>query len=92
MILKNEKTEEYREISDYWKKRLFESNGFPKKFDQIVFANGPHFHQSVPQITMKYNGVTINKGLAQWGAEPGKYYYIIHIGNFIEANARVKNV
>jgi len=96
MIEAGIKKEEYREIKDFWKVRLMEFEyrdrgnvspfkewiGF-KQFDAIRFARGGHFHPSIPQITFKCEGIEIATGNTEWGAEKGKEYFVIKIGERI---------
>ncbi len=42
-ILAGTKKVEYREIKPYWTKRLFDSNGSPKKYDYIIFKKSSSF-------------------------------------------------
>lgn len=51
--------------------------------EHVRFARGGHFHSSIPQITMKTNGISIGEGNPQWGAEPGKKYFVIKLGERI---------
>lgn len=39
-IVSGEKTEEYREIKDYWDKRFVDKHHFFKNFDEVHFTNG----------------------------------------------------
>jgi hypothetical protein len=86
------KTEEYREIKDYWKKRLIkgllaqhwgegEYVFTPKEFDVISANNG--YAKNCPNIKWKHEGIRIGEGNPEWGAEPGKKYFILEIGEII---------
>lgn len=50
-ILNGEKKEEYRQIKDYWVKRL------AKDYDVICFKNG--YSKDAREITIEYNGYKI---------------------------------
>lgn len=76
MILSGIKFEEYREIKPYWTKRL---EG--KKFGFIKFTNG--YGDKRPAFYIKYNGYKKTRGLPEWGAEPGKIYYVICFGRIL---------
>lgn len=52
-IAKGTKTEEYREIKDYWTKRL------AKEYDAIEFSNG--YSSDCPKMLIKYHGCEIKK-------------------------------
>lgn len=97
MIDCEEKPEEYREINDFWIKRLCDtSDPLPKgtplieqamhypfiEWDAVLFANGGHFG-NVPKQTRQWKGMEINEGLEKWGAEPGKKYFVIKLGDKI---------
>lgn len=93
MIASGEKPEEYRDIKTFWAKRLM--NGFPeingidklnpdfKDYSHIRFARGGHFHPTLPQMTIENRGIKIGTGKPQWGAEPGKEYFVIKLGEII---------
>ena len=91
MIASGEKTEEYREIKQYWGKRLTDlpggdylfsyRNGYQsvpfKTFDKVVFYLG--YDKDRPSMTFKIKEITIGKGRPEWGAENDKEYYIIKL-------------
>lgn len=95
MIASGEKKEEYRELKDYWMARLCnfdwvsrnnntsyrDYSGY-KYFDAIVFKNG--YGKNAPTITVKFEGIEQAEGKKQWGAEPGKEYFVIKLGNRIK--------
>lgn len=62
MILRGEKLEEYRQMTDYWKKRLFEKDGTPKQYDIIRFTNG--YGRHLPSFEIEYKG--IDSGMPKW--------------------------
>lgn len=72
MIASGEKKEEYREIKDYWIKRLKDrSLNEPfhafKEFDKIIFKNG--YSKNAPTLVVEYKGIKIGKGNPEWGAK-----------------------
>lgn len=50
-----------------------------KSWDVILFANGGHFG-NVPKKTFEFKGIEIREGKPEWGAEPGKKYFVIKLG------------
>ena len=95
----NGKPEEYREITPYWERRFVSSyNEMPfinqssiyksmgirqcNKFDQVLFANGGHFG-NVPKKQFEFKGIEIREGRPEWGAEIGKKYFVIKLGEKI---------
>jgi hypothetical protein len=84
----NEKPEEYRAITSYWINRLtdhfhqFDDGRIYvkwKEFDEVLFANGGHFG-NVPKKQFIISGFEIREGNPKWGAEPGKIYFVIKLG------------
>jgi len=87
------KTEEYRMIKPYWIVRLsktliyqpsieqlLQHNSF-KTFDLVSANNG--YAKNCPNITWRHKGIRIGTGNPEWGAEPGKQYFILEIGEII---------
>lgn len=121
MILKGEKTEEYRDISEHFVSLLFERTekplnkfpnmssrstfnfltGFcgsritaimtgiemgllkPKEFDTITFSNGYSTERPQFEIELKLKGIEIREGKPEWGAEPGKRYFVLKLGKIL---------
>lgn len=52
-------------------------------YDAVCFARGGHFHKSIPQMTVKLNEIKIGTGNPVWGAEPGKEYFVIKLGELL---------
>lgn len=68
MIKSGEKKEEYREIKDYWVKRLKEMSltrleAF-KHFDTVTFKNG--YAKDAPEITLEFKGIEIGTAKPEW--------------------------
>lgn len=85
MILSGEKKEEYRELNKHYHSRLQRYNclqhmGSEEEFHKpefwILFRNG--YSRTSPSFRALCT-VGIGEGRAEWGAEPGKEYYVIHI-------------
>ena len=79
MILSGEKKEEYREIKPYYDSRFFNEwkRNHHSTFFDIIFKNG--YSKNSPSIKCHislYRGLT---GKKEWGAEPGKMYYVLKI-------------
>lgn len=91
MILAGIKREEYRDLSNYWQKRLFKIYDFEFKnetihpiVDSIIFSNG--YAKDRRQFEIEFKGAMINVGREEWGAEVGKEYHVIQLGNVIQSN------
>ena len=79
MIESGEKLEEYREITDYWYKRLTD-NGVIKHFTHVHFTLGyPKRDDTSRNMTRRISDLTIGTGREEWGAESGKKYFIIKL-------------
>ena len=92
MILSGEKTEEYREIKPYYDTRLPKEFGMFKEGGKLVkanvfppadlstvevkFVNG--YSRKSPSFTALCS-LSIGTGKPEWGAEPGKLYYVLKI-------------
>ena len=93
MILSGEKKEEYRELKPYYEKRFIKATmldvyendeGF--NFNEqiikcpssmtVAFRNG--YRSDSPLIVCGCK-VTIGTGNPDWGAEPGKKYYVLKV-------------
>lgn len=81
------KKEEYREIKPYYEKRFLEplssrlfrkGETWVKQFDTLVFTLGyPKANDTERRITFNNPRIHIGKGKPEWGAEPGKNYFVI---------------
>lgn len=96
MILSGEKKEEYREVKDYWMKRLAGIKGCGTsynftllnnrenkclKYDKIIFKNG--YSQNAPAIIIECNGIEVREGKKKWGA-PSNRSFVLKLGKIIE--------
>ena len=95
MIASGEKKEEYREVKDYWMKRLAGIKGCGTSYnfallnnnenkcihyDAIYFKNG--YSKNAPSFTIECKGIYIDEGKKKWGA-PNHRVFIIKLGNKI---------
>lgn len=84
-ILSGEKKEEYREIKPYYTsrfKRLWQGSlvgGEAKR--EIMFRNG--YSKSSPKFVATCT-IDTGPGKPEWGAEPDKEYYRLHIHEVVE--------
>lgn len=67
------KKEEYREIKPYWTTRLIHNYKF------VVFSYGYTRKTMMFEVAKQ----TVGIGKPEWGAEPGKEYFIIELGKRI---------
>jgi len=86
------KTEDYREITPYWIKRLsefFHQNndliGFKQKdFKQNIMTLGyPKSGDTERILKLEHAGIEVRTGNPEWGAEPDKLYFVIKHGEII---------
>lgn len=81
MILSGEKKEEYRDIKPYYDTRLIRAP-MPElqknRVQLVAFRNG--YGKDVPTIWTECS-LSAGYGREEWGAEPGKKYYILTIEN-----------
>jgi len=96
MILSGEKKEEYRDRTQYWEKRLikrYSTIGWPYTtvgfnwIDAIIFSNG--YAKNRDQFTIEFKGAVIREGKEEWGAEKGKKYFVLKLGDVIHTNTGV---
>lgn len=79
LIRSGEKREEYREMSPYWKRRLGSAHwgGF-RTYDRLVFPLGyPKAGDTERRLEFANPQVRIGSGRPEWGAEPGRLYFVI---------------
>ena len=88
MIKAGFKKEEYREFNEYWNRRLLWTNKYPEDrrekftglliFDTLVFTLGyPKADDTKRRMEFKNPKIHIGSGKPEWGAEPGKIYFVI---------------
>ena len=116
MIKSGEKKEEYREINQYWFKRLvydykkvfkyctgyywdddmFRDEGIDhitkskqSMFGFVPFENNilklgyPSKNDSDRILTFRHSGIEIKEGNPDWGAIPGKKYFVLELGDLV---------
>lgn len=90
MILSGEKKEEYREIKPYYMSRFanvfsmyptsstYPYSNVPYGTDirEILFRNG--YGKNCPEFVASCT-LEVKKGKPEWGAEPGREYYVLKI-------------
>jgi hypothetical protein len=69
------KTEEYRELKDYWITRLHN-----RDYDEVQFRHG--YKTNAPTMRFKVLGFSayIGTGNPEWGAKVGIEYFVIKLG------------
>ena len=90
MIKSGEKKEEYREIKPFYESRFYKTfiSGFGtcepeaghrfKEFANLVFTLGyPKADDTERRLVFKNPRIRIGEGKPEWGAEPGKMYFVI---------------
>ena len=80
MICRGEKREEYREVTEYWRKRIDSARTLDyKQFKEIFEVKiRAGYNSKAPTATLRVH-LTLGKGVQEWGAEPYKDYYILQI-------------
>ena len=89
MIERGEKTEEYREQSEYWWRRFVQGTYYSdwekhytehdlKQYDAVKFSYG----YTKRTMTFECRGITIGQGRPEWGAPPHETF-IIKLGKRI---------
>lgn len=53
-----------------------------KKFDTITFSNG--YSKKRPQFEIELKSIKIENGVLEWGAEKGKYYFVLELGDIVK--------
>lgn len=101
MIESGEKTEEYREITQYWIIRLLTDfspdptqnpirlNGGSYKaieFDQVQLFNGCYFSERLDNFKIECKGISVGTGRHEWGAASGANYFVIKLGKKYTTN------
>ena len=84
MIASGEKKEEYLEIKRHWISRIIPSGNLIddcRDFSAIEFKNG--YSQNAPTMLVRCEEIDIGQGDPEWGAEPGKEYFVIKLGKII---------
>ena len=88
MIKSGVKKEEYRAFNEFWVKRLTWTIRYSEEqrnpfngtilFDRLVFTLGyPKANDTERRLEFKNPKIRIGAGRPEWGAEPGKNYFVI---------------
>lgn len=64
-------------------KYLWNEGHIIEKDLDIVSANNG-YQKDCPNVKWKHEGIRIGTGKTEWGAEPGKQYFILSIGEIIK--------
>lgn len=92
MIASGEKKEEYREVKDFWKDRLFKRKKGQENlkpgylFSHVRFSNGYAKDRRQMLVRIHYIELFPKEGNEEWGAINGKKYYVIKLLDIIEKN------
>lgn len=60
--------------------------GTPQPFEIVRFRHG--YSKNAPEMSFKISDITVWAGKFEWGAEPGKKYFVIKLGDRIEEALR----
>lgn len=88
MIRDGKKKEEYREIKPHYIRQFIKFEPLKNdlirdiQYDLLVLRNG--YRADSPKITLKNPKIRIGTGRPEWGAEPGKMYFVITFGDMVE--------
>lgn len=77
MIAAGVKREEYRAITAYWTRRLFQL----KKFDFVQFRNG--YQPNSPIVLVELLWIDTGFGKPEWGAPAGRRVYVLTLGDLV---------
>ena len=83
MIVSGQKKEEYREIKDYWNKRMEYHHKLCdlRGFTYLHLRNG--YGKNSPEAICLVSAIERGHGKKEWGAAPGKEYWVIKIKRVI---------
>ena len=97
MILSGKKKEEYRDIKPYYDARIMNAFGAIWVNNKLVSGLFEEFRKEIPVKVLFINGyhkdaprfiadctMDVGVGKEEWGAEPGKRYYILKIENIYQ--------
>ncbi|MCT4640404.1 MAG: hypothetical protein N4A72_22090 [Bacteroidales bacterium] len=57
----------------------------PIDYREVQFFNGAHFSEQLPTIKTACREIKVKHGNVKWGAEEGKRYFTIELGDSVEA-------
>lgn len=79
MIASGEKKEEYRAITDYYDARFSNAPKFKENGKWVFFVIlRAGYQKDSPRLKICC-WLDVDEGKPEWGAEPGKEYFILHI-------------
>ena len=81
MVASGQKREEYREATAYWSHRFYDEWCCWKPYDEVTFYLG--YAKDRPSMTFRIIDILEGPGRPEWGAEPGKEYFVIQLGKRI---------
>ena len=82
MIVSGEKLEEYRAMSDYWRKRFVSElvrQGKRRGFNGLKVRIRAGYRKNADMAELTLSMITQGTGRPEWGAEPGVEYFVLHI-------------
>ncbi|GAB1351347.1 hypothetical protein MASR1M12_00770 [Erysipelotrichia bacterium] len=93
MFASGDKTEEYREVKPHWQRifanGLIKIGGIYHNPESVIVCFSHGYRKNRPQLYFRCRGLEVRNGRPSWGAEPGKKYFVIKIGETIsEINAQ----
>ena len=104
LIAVGDKTEEYREVKNYWWTRLvlcgqfFNSDDFLLPVSEWKMLMSKTYDvvqfkngygKNAPTMTIEFDSIEIGTGKTEWGAEEGKEYFVIKLGKLLSTNKTV---
>jgi hypothetical protein len=91
MIASGEKKEEYREIKEYWVKRLRWKTYSIEPFDAIEFRNG--YSKNAPKLFVKCLDIDLGKAKPEWSDNWQGNVFIIKLGEILDnGNSETKRL
>lgn len=82
MIVSGEKLEEYRAMTDYWRKRFVSElvrQGKQRGFNGLKVRIRAGYRKNADMAELTLSMITQGTGRPEWGAEPGVEYFVLHI-------------
>jgi hypothetical protein len=84
MVFEGIKTDEYRGLTSYWTRRLFDLDGKPKKFDFVCFRNG--YSPFADEMIFEFNGIETGFPNPEWTDKPDECCFKIKLGDAVYTN------
>lgn len=54
-----------------------------KRFTHVQFFNGGYYSDKLPNFIAELDGISVREGIEEWGAEKGKDYLSIELGDIV---------